>query len=56
MNITLSKEGKKMNFKMFTKLFGEHFKTIEQAEAKYRELTGRKVGKSKKDNSEDKEV
>ena len=59
MNISLSKEGKKMGFKKFVEIFGKHFKALHEPfrtkklEEVYTELTGKKVGdtgtKRKKD-------
>lgn len=66
MNISLSKEGKKMGFKEFVKTFGKHFKSLPDSlrqakmEKVYTQLTGKKVtkqsGKSKTANSKSEEA
>jgi hypothetical protein len=43
MNISLTEHGKKMSFKEFADMFGKHFKSNQEMELKYTELTGRKV-------------
>ena len=62
MNISLSKEGKKMGFKKFVEIFGKHFKTLhEPARSKkleevYKELTGKKVGDTSAKHKKSKEL
>ena len=56
MNISLTEEGKKMSFKAFAKMFGKHFETSQEAAKKFTELTGKKVGNLKKNNSKNEEV
>jgi len=62
MNISLSKEGKRMSFKKFVEIFGKHFKAVrepdrqKQIERVYTELTGRKVGNISANRKKDKVV
>ena len=64
MNLTLSKQGKKLGFKEFVKVFGKHFKSLPQAkqqqamQLKYTQLTGKKAtsGNVKKVSKQDKAV
>jgi hypothetical protein len=64
MNLTLSKQGKKMGFKEFAQVFGKHFRSFPQPlrqkamQEKYTQLTGKsaKSGNVKKINSKSKTV
>ena len=62
MNISLSKEGKKMGFKKFVEVFGKHFKTLHEPfrtkklEEVYTELTGKKVGNTDAKHKKTKEL
>jgi hypothetical protein len=56
MNISLTEEGKKMSFKAFVKMFGKHFETDQEAAKKFTELTGKKVGSTRGNDSKNKSV